>query len=173
MKEHKGMRPQDVIVMLKMISFSGRDWYFKDIAREIQLSNSEVSESVYRSMQAGLIEKNKREVARDRLLEFLVYGLRYVYPVEPGRLTRGMPTAHSCELLKDEFVLDLPYVWPGGSAGVKGASVNPLYHTVPRACEQDPRLYNLLALTDAIRVGNPQEKKPVVEKLASETYSNA
>lgn len=170
MKEHKGMRPQDVVVLLKMISFGESDWYFKDIAREIRLSNSEVSESVHRSMQAGLIEKNKKTVVRERLLEFLVYGLRYVFPVRAGRLSRGLPTAHSCEMLKDDFVLDIPYVWPSGHGTVRGAAITPLYPTVPEACDEDERLYNLLALTDAIRVGNPEEKKTVVEKLAGEMY---
>lgn len=170
MKEHKGMRPQDVVVMLKMISLGDGEWYFKDIAREIGLSNSEVSESVHRSMQAGLIKKNKKEVVRERLLEFLVYGLRYVFPAGSGRLSRGMPTAHSHELLKEDFVLDIPYIWPTGAETVRGAAVTPLYHTVPDACRQDKKLYRLLALTDALRVGNPEEKKPVVEKLAEEMY---
>jgi len=28
-------------------------------------------------------------------MEFLEHGVRYVFPAEPGSLTRGVPTAHA------------------------------------------------------------------------------
>lgn len=171
MKEHRGMRPQDVVVLLKMISLGDREWYFKDIASGIGISNSEVSEAVNRSLQAGLVTDDKKAVEKDRLLEFLVYGLRYVFPAVNGRLEWGMPTAHSCKLLEAGFAPDIPWVWPVPGGEVKGAAVTPLYHTVPDACARDRRLYEMLALADALRVGRPDEKKAVVEKLAEVLYS--
>jgi hypothetical protein len=32
--------------------------------------------------------------------EFLIHGLKYVFPAYPGALVRGVPTAHSAEPLK-------------------------------------------------------------------------
>jgi len=168
MKEHKGMRPQDVVILLKIIAVGNQKWYNKDLASQLHLSNSEVSESLNRSRIGGLIE-DKQSILKDELLEFLIYGLKYVFPVVPGRLLRGMPTAYSAPILSEDFVVDHPYVWPAKGHTTKGVAVNPLYDTVPVACEKDSELYALLALTDALRISN--RKDHVVELLEKKIYT--
>jgi hypothetical protein len=169
MTEHKGMRPQDIVILLKIIALDEAEWYNKDLAFQLDISNSEVSESLNRSLTGGLIRDDKQTVCREELLEFLVYGLKFVFPAAPGRLLRGMPTAFSAPVLNDEFVVDDPHVWPAKGHSTKGISIAPLYKTVPGACDDDSRLYDLLALTDALRVG--ERKSEVVEMLAKKIYS--
>lgn len=168
MKEHKGIRPQDIVILLKIVALRDKKWMNKDLAEQLQISNSEVSESLNRSSISGLLDDKKREVNREGLLEFIVYGLKYVFPAIPGRLSRGMPTAYSASILSNEFVVDDPYIWPAGGQSKKGVAIPPLYPTVPAAAAKDPLLYNLLALTDALRIG--ERKEEVVKKLARSVY---
>ena len=54
---------------------------------------------------------------------------------------------------------------PSAKGKLKGQAVNPLYKSVPEAVLNDPKLHELLALVDAIRVGNVREKKLAVGEL--------
>ena len=49
MKKHNGMRPQDIVVLLKIISMQNQVWRNIDIANALNLSPSEVSEALNRS----------------------------------------------------------------------------------------------------------------------------
>lgn len=170
MKEHKGMRPQDIVILLKILALGDEEWYNKDLAYQLGISNSEVSESLNRSMIGGLLKDNKRELYKDRLVEFLIYGAKYVFPVKTGRTVKGIPTAYSHPLLSDQFIVELPYVWPDKKGKMKGSTVTPLYKTVPKACREDEKLYLLLALADAMRVGRHGDEDPVEEYLVKTVY---
>src|SRR3954468_6239430 len=112
MKKHNGMRPQDILILLKMVSLENEEFYLKDLSLQLFISPSEVTESVNRSMLAGLIASDKKTVMRKALLEFLIHGLPYVFPQKPGALAPGMPTAHSAPPLNKEFKSDERYIWP-------------------------------------------------------------
>ena len=65
----------------------------KDLAHELYISQSEVSESLNRSVIAGLIANNKKRVLFSAMQEFIFFGLKYVYPQKPGAMVRGVLTA--------------------------------------------------------------------------------
>lgn len=153
------MRPQDVVILLKIAAKAGQDWYMKDLSTELGISASEVSESLNRSAQAGLISQNKQQLMKQALLEFLEYGLKYVYPVQPGAVVRGLPTAHSAPPLSNEIVSDELYVWPWAKGNERGQAIKPLHSSVPQACQKDKQLYQMLALVDALRVGRAREQE--------------
>jgi predicted transcriptional regulator len=48
-KKHNGMRPHDVVILLKIIALDNENWMMKDIANTLYISSSEVSESLNRS----------------------------------------------------------------------------------------------------------------------------
>lgn len=171
MKEHKGMRPQDIVILLKVILLRDKGWFLKDISKQLHISGSEVSESLNRSYIGGLLGDDKRTVKKEELLEFLVYGLKYVFPAIEGKIARGLATAYSSPILKDDFVVDNNYIWPVKGFSTKGISIKPLYRTVPDASKEDPKLYELLSLVDAIRIG--KKEKIVVELLAKKIYNQA
>lgn len=87
------------------------------------------------------------------LLDFLQYGIKYVFPQQPGALVRGMPTQPLCNLIQSNE----PYVWPDADGAVRGQAIEPLYPTAVQAATNDPLLYEMLALVDAIRVGKSRE----------------
>lgn len=166
MKTHNGMRPQDVVILLKLSIMSSDNLRFADISEALTISASEVSESLERSRLARLVSEDKRELYRVSFFEFLVSGLKYVFPVSPGATVRGMATAHSAPPLNKVIVAqnDL-FVWPTPQGTVRGQSIIPLYKTVPEAAMRDSKLYELLALTDAIRVGRAREVNLAIEEF--------
>ncbi len=165
MKKHNGMRPHDIVILLKIIAKGEQRWMMKDLANELDISPSEITESLNRSVFAGLIAPDKRMVIRTALLDFLVYGVRYVYPVQPGALVRGMPTAWSAEPLRGSIAASEDLVWPMPQGSSRGQAVNPLHPSVPKACMRDGALYALLTLVDALRLGRAREVARAIEEL--------
>jgi hypothetical protein len=165
MKRHVGMRPQDIAILLKIVVLGESKWFGKDLSLALHISASEVSESLQRSHFAGLIDSTKQIVRRQALLDFLVHGLRYVFPVHPGALVRGVPTAFSATPLAALIQSKEAVVWPHPAGNLRGQSVEPLYPNAPEAALADTRLHELLALTDALRIGRAREREAAVLEL--------
>lgn len=164
------MRPHDIVILLKIAAKGDDSWYMKDLSYELGISASEISESINRSAIAGLISPDKKQLMKLALIDFLEYGLRYVYPQRPGALVRGIPTAHSASPLNETIVSDEPYVWPYAEGEVRGQAIEPLHPKVPEACLKDPSFYELLSLCDALRVGRVREKKIAIEELKNRIF---
>lgn len=165
MKKHSGMRPHDIVILLKIAAKGNIDWLMKDLSYELGISASEVSESLNRSSIAGLLFPDKKRIMKLALLDFLEFGLRYVYPQRPGALVRGIPTAHSAPPLNNIIVSEEPFVWPYAEGYVRGQAIEPLHPKVPEACLKDAKFYQLMALCDSLRVGKVREKNKAIEEL--------
>ncbi len=165
MKKHSGMRPHDIVILLKIIAKGKDSWYMKDLANELYISQSEVSESLNRSVMAGLIASDKKRIIKEALKEFIFYGIKYVYPQKPGAMIRGVATAHSAKPLINEIQSNQTFVWPYSQGNNRGFAVEPLHANVPKACLKDTVLYELLALVDAIRLGNVREQNLAIKEL--------
>lgn len=165
MKKHSGMRPHDIAILLKIASKGKEKWFMKDLAYELKISASEISESINRSVIGGLISRDKKTLKKLALLDFLKSGLRHVYPQQPGALTRGVNTAISAPPLSSEFMRDEDFVWPYGKGSNRGQAIEPLHPNTPEACLNDVKYYELMALTDAIRIGKVREQNIAFEML--------
>ena len=163
--QQQSMRPQDVVILLKIITYGNEPWFQKPLSQQLDMSQSEISESVARSKFAGLLDPKGKQVVKLALMEFLQYGIRYVFPQQPGAVVRGIPTAHSVMPLKEIIQSDEHYVWPSGKGTLRGHSVTPLYPSVVEAVKIDSKLHELLALVDSLRVGRIREKQLAVEEL--------
>jgi predicted transcriptional regulator len=172
MKKHSGMRPHDVVILLKIASKGGQNWFMKDLANELEISASEISESINRSVLAGLLSSNKKSLNKLALLDFIKSGLRYVYPQQPGAMVRGIVTAHSAPPLSNQISSEELYVWPFAMGNVRGQAIEPLHPKIPEACLRDGKFYELIALADAIRVGKAREQKMGIEMI-KERIENA
>lgn len=167
MKTHNGMRPQDIVILLKIITIKDNYWQYRDLAASLHLSISEISESLHRSHIAGLIDESKRKVFRISLMEFIEHGLQYVFPQQPGTMVVGIPTAHSQEHFKKYFRSELDYVWQDENGWARGLAIVPLYKGVTKAIKNDIELYELLAAIDIIRVGKARELQVAIKTLKS------
>ena len=165
------MRPQDIVVLLKILTIEKKDWQFKDLAYSLNISPAEISESLHRSVIAGLLDFTKRKVYAQNLLEFLQHGMNYVFPQVPGSMVNGVPTAHSHPYFKGVIKSELKYVWPSPEGRERGLAIEPLYPSVVSAVKQDEELYKLLAILDIIRVGRVRERN-IADKELSEIILN-
>ena len=107
-----------------------------------------------------------RRPNRSALYEFLVHGLKYVFPAERGGITRGIPTAHSAAPLNAKLRGDDgPIVWPDAQGKLRGEALAPLHKSAKTAARNDSRVYELLALVDALRVGRAREREIAAAEL--------
>lgn len=165
------MRPQDVVILLWMVTKGEESWKYSDAAGQLKISQSEVAEALHRNLQARLVNPGKKKVHRAALMEFLVHGLKYVFPATPGALVRGIPTAHSARPLSDHIVSeDDVMVWPSPVGNMRGQAVNPLYPSVLTAIRKNQPLYELLSLVDSMRTGRVHEQKIAEELLRERVY---
>ena len=163
------MSPIDILILLKIVRQGSEPWFQQSMANELFISQSEISKSIKRSQYAGLIDPGGKKVMRQGLMEFLQYGIRYVFPQQPGPVVRGIPTAHSMSPLNQEIESDEAYVWPSGTGQVRGHSIIPLYASVVKAVQHDQPLHELLALVDALRVGRSRERNLAIKFLKQRT----
>ena len=68
MKAHKGMRPQDIVILLYLIDLNTTDWKVSDVAKELNISQSEVSEALQRCQLAKQLDKKNKKVLRCQAL---------------------------------------------------------------------------------------------------------
>ncbi|QOZ07509.1 hypothetical protein [Bradyrhizobium sp. CCBAU 51765] len=182
------MKSQDIVILLKLASLelgepergvhSGLDAHHDDpfsargLGASLGISKTEVNASINRSVSSGLAIKDRNsgrpKPNRRNLYNFIVHGLKFVFPAMPGAMTRGVPTAFAAAPLKGLLVSagEYIYVWPFANGKVKGQSLDPLFKSVPEATQKDARLYEYLALVDAIRIGNQREAGLAVERMS-------
>lgn len=153
------LKPQDIVILLKIIALGDTLWYHHTIAEELKMSQSEVSHSLNRSKYAGLIDSTKKKVNKLAFTELLLNGISYVFPQQPGPIVRGVLTAHSAQPLNEIIKSNENYVWPYAKGLDRGQAIEPLYSTAVQASLKDQNLYELLTLVDAIRVGRTREKE--------------
>lgn len=164
------LKPQDIVVLLKLVALADRPWTFQSLAVELSISQSEVHAAVRRAVAARLMtaaSSGEGRPMRASLLEFLLHGVKYAFAPERGGLTRGVPTGYAAPPL-DKFIAgsnEPPPVWPHAEGAVRGYALMPLYRTVPEAALRDPSLYELLALVDAIRDGRARERNLARQQL--------
>lgn len=153
-------KAQDILVVLKLALSSEGGESFAALAKALGMSASEVHASVGRLEEARLLEGESRAVRRKPLVEFLVHGVPYAFPAAAGEMTRGTPTAWAAPVMAGKVAGNdaEALVWPDPNGTKKGLAVEPLYRSAPIAAKNDPALYELLALVDALRLGRARER---------------
>lgn len=164
--EYDVTKPQDIVVALKLC-LSGVDQSFAALASGLGMSASEVHGACARLIEARLIDAETRRPRRKVLQEFLRSGVPYAFPAQLGEITRGVPTAWAAPVMAGKVSVDetLTPVWPDPDGTKQGTAVEPLYRSVPVAAKNDPELYDLLALVDALRLGRARERKFAEQEL--------
>ncbi len=100
------------------------------------------------------------------LTEFALHGAKYAFPGVRLPLAVGVPTSHSAPAFAGVFAPGgTDFVWPHPNGSVRGVGVEPLHPSVPFAAMKDAKLYELLALFDALRVGKARERGMALERL--------
>lgn len=101
-----------------------------------------------------------------QLAEFALHGARYAFAADKTPSTIGVPTSHSAPAFDGVFAPGSEdFVWPHPNGTKRGVGVEPLHPSVPFAAMQDAKLYEMLALFDALRVGRARERGMALERL--------
>lgn len=143
----------------------------RNLAEYTGISKSQISLSLNRMTAVGLVKSDRKlhvpKVNTQALLEFIFFGLRYVFPAPKGEIVRGIATSIAAPVLKGKLMSsgDIPPVWPDPKGNTKGIRIEPLHPNIIQAVRLDSRLYAMLALVDAIRIGNPRERNLAHEML--------
>ena len=127
--------PQDVVVLVKLLSYAERRPSLARMAADLFLSGSQVHAALNRLAAARLILKDARRSRPNKSAaeEFLVHGAKYMFPAIRGGVIRGMLTSYAAPPLDRQISsgTDLPPVWPFAMGQHRGVSLEPLYRTVP------------------------------------------
>jgi hypothetical protein len=157
------LKPQDIAVALKLVVLGPKRLAYSGLGQAMHLSQFEAHAAVQRLIAAKLVVSIDGAIrpVTGALRRFLVNGAPYAYPPVRGEVVVGTPTAHAVPPLKDKFApnAELPPVWPDPSGSVRGQALLPLYPGLPAAAKEDSQLYELVALFDALRVGQARERE--------------
>ena len=171
------LRPQDVFVLAKLLSYHGRRPPIAEMSIDLSISSSEVHAALKRLAFAGLVSNgaNENRPLIEAVEEFLVHGVKYAFPVKPGELTRGVPTSYAALPLSRTIDAgsEPPPVWPWPEGHLRGVSLEPLHKNAPAAALKDPFLYEVLALVDALREGRARERKLAEKELIARLRRSA
>lgn len=162
------LKPHDIVVALKLLQATEESVpTYAELASALKMSASEAHSSVARGLEAGLLRKPLPDSARTMpipvrvaLAEFLVSGLKYVWPAVRGPVMRGIPTAGSVPAVASLLGMpqpELPLVWPHAEGTLRGESVEPLYPRAASVVAGDAALHEWLALTDILRLKTGRE----------------
>ena len=157
------LKPQDLVVAVRLANpAAGRSTY-PTLAASLHMSASEAHAAVKRAAESGLVDETTRKAKRSALLEFVVHGLRYVFPPSWSGVSRGIPTSYAAPPLNGSIVQgELPPVWPHPEGQIRGQGLRPIYKSIPAACLHDAEFYEWMALLDAIRSGRARERELAV-----------
>lgn len=157
------LKPQDLAVALKLVALQGARHSYAVLGQQLRLSQFEVHAAVQR-LKAARLAVDRDGGARPimaALRSFIVNGAPYAYPPVRGEATIGFPTAHGAPPLKGRVQApkDSIPVWPHPEGTVRGEGLLPLYAKLPLAAVDDAKFYELLALFDAMRIGQARERE--------------
>jgi hypothetical protein len=130
------------------------------LADQLGMSASEVHAAVRRLQEARLADPESRKIRLQAFHSFLLFGVPYAFPGRLGEPCRGMPTAWAAPVLSKTAPVGhpMPPVWPDSKGTAVGLTVRPLYPSVPHAARADSKLYDWLAMVDALRLGEPVQR---------------
>jgi len=163
------LKPQDFVVALKLAVNAQREFRLIDLSRELRMALSAVHGSIERCERARLISRSAGSIraVRFAVKEFAIHGVKYAFPGVLGTHSRGIPTAIAGPTLRRHFddADSLAPVWPDPAGSAFGPSLSPLHPSVPAACELDDRLFDVMTLLDALRVGAARERELALVRL--------
>lgn len=165
------LRPFDIAVSLRLVLVPGEK--YEPLANALATSTSAVHRSVARLQHSGFCATGSRQVNKDSLQEFLLHGLRYVFPPVHGSDRVGIPTAgaHPAIAAAMGEHAGPPLVWASEGGTTRAQSLMPLFAGMTRVVQRDTRMHELLAMVDLLRVVSPAGRQAasnlVSQKLAA------
>ncbi len=176
------IKPQDCMLLLKIVAHANDESLSQlsqnELAAHLCYSPSESHAGFRRLQVAGLLRESFEGSLRFKFVpilsaveEFLIHGLKYIFPAVLGEYTRGIPTAIAAPVFKGKVMLGnepIP-VWPYAEGQVSGQALEPLYSSIPFSLSRypDQKFYDLLAIVDTLRQGGARERNLAIQMLSA------
>lgn len=156
MRNLVGIKPQDVLVMMKLLASPNLSQ--RKLAEQLFISQAEISHGLKRLKASHLLVDS--HVITRAATEFLIHALKYICPAEFGMPALGIPTSFAHPDFKFvKYNTDEIYVWPYANGKKRGIALLPIYPTLPQACAVDRNLYWLTSLVEMVRAGRARERQ--------------
>jgi hypothetical protein len=119
-------------------------------------------------------DARRRRVSLGAREELFDHALRYLAPVTAQGETRGLATSWAAPPLAEHLALgnQLPPVWPDPKGEARGLELRPLHPAVVALARADAQMYELLALVDALRMGDTRTRRLAVELLRARIHTS-
>jgi hypothetical protein len=150
------LKGEDIVLLLSLTN-PRPDWTLRSVEHDTTIPRMAVQRALKRLADAGLFDPRRRRTRVPQAEEFLIHGLRYVFPAHVGAESRGFATAWGVEPLRSALAApggDPSPVWPSAKGNTRGPALEPLHASAIEAAQRDPQLAEQLALVDGIRVGD-------------------
>ncbi len=153
------------------VAFTESLFSVRALEQDTGISKSQVSLSLKRMFDVGLAKADRKtglpKTNTRALLEFIAYGIQYVFPAKEGEVTRGIATSIAAPVLQGKLMTsgELAPIWPYFKGQTKGVAVQPLHENIFAAIRTDDLTYALLALTDAVRIGHSRERGIAIDMM--------
>ena len=170
------MNGVEILVLGGLIAVNEKN-SFQSIGEKLKLSASQVYYAVKSLQKRGLVYKDISEnvnrnplasikIKKHNCYEFLIHGLKYVFPMEMGAPAIGVQTLSS-ELIatKEQILSNTVYVWPYGEGNTSGISIKPIHQNIPLLSLQNPLIYRFFVLLDFLRSKNSRDNLLGKEEL--------
>jgi hypothetical protein len=173
MYDGRVLKGEDIILLLKLVSSPGRAWTVRDLELATTIPKSSVQRALERLSEAGLTGQDGRTARVTQTEEFLLHGVRYVFPARLQAITRGVPAAWGAAPLAAELADsgEASPVWPHASGPARGPGLEPLHRTALNLRATDPKLAEALALVDGIRAGDARVRDVAGRLLSLQLHS--
>lgn len=161
------LHPLDIVVLCKIHGLGEQRWTQMELAVMLGMSSRSVNQALQRAEEARLYSPIRKVVNIGSFEEALRHGIRYFMAPKRGAITRGIPTSWAAPPLVNLLAGsdEPPPVWPDPNGAMRGAALEPLHPSVPQATMNDPTLYEMLALIDALREGRARERQLAGDEL--------
>ena len=173
------LKPQDCMILLKLLANPNMHWSQRELSKALSISLSEINAGIKRLIDAGLLRRAEPSDLIPIIAaaeEFLVNGLKYLFPGKLGEYTRGVPTGIGAPLFHDKIASgnDPIPVWPDAQGKQRGVALAPIHPSVPKALRDypDENFYQWLVLVDTIRSGRARERN-IATQLLKEKLNDA
>jgi hypothetical protein len=70
------LKPQDIVVLPKLVAAKTAEWSFASLAADLSMSPSEVHAGIKRAIAARLFDESRKTPVKKNLEEFLVHGVK-------------------------------------------------------------------------------------------------
>ncbi len=152
------MKPQDLLIALKISANTGIYLRQIDLAYSLNLSTSAISRSLSRLIKCKIYLKQSNSIDSVRLMEFIEHAAPFILEINRTGPSAGEPLFNLKYCNRNRFQNPLSWGWDGGTGPKDVHGYAPFHRMVPSACRKDARLRRLVVLFERTLIAEGAER---------------